>query len=479
MYVMLLLIAVSAAMSITSCVKEEEYLTGRIDDLAFSVDTLKFDTVFATMGSTTRSVKVYNRGSNTILLSAVTLRGGSASRYRINVDGDTSLVAKDVEIASGDSIFIFVRVNINPNSVAEPFLVEDAVVLSVAEKGKVELPLIAYGRNAVYHTPTNSITAGGVRYNYSVINCAQWDHTKPHIILGYAVVDEDSVLTLMPGAELYFAHDACLWVYDGGTLRAEGNLWNPITFTSVRHDGHYKNLPGQWQGIWLSAGSRDNTIKGAVIENAVIGLLVDTVVNSNPTLQISDTKVRNMTVAGIYGQGAHIEGENLLVTNCGTATVAFTLGGNYKIGNSTLANYWSYTSRRSPSIVMSNWYEDVYGNIQLRPLVRAEFNNCIIYGSMEEELLMDRNDMAAFDCQFNSCLVRTRADIAAMSANTIVNEDPLFASADDDDYRLRRKSPAREKADFNYVVLPHDLANNLRCAPTSMGAYDFHDYIEK
>ena len=128
---------------------------------------------------------------------------------------------------------------------------------------------------------------------------------------------------------------------------------------------------------------------------------------------------------------------------------------------------------------MSNWYEDVYGNIQLRPLVRAEFNNCIIYGSMEEELLMDRNDMAAFDCQFNSCLVRTRADIAAMSANTIVNEDPLFASADDDDYRLRRKSPAREKADFNYVVLPHDLANNLRCAPTSMGAYDFHDYIEK
>ena len=479
MYVMVLFIVVSATMSLTSCVKEEDYLEGRIENLSFSVDTLKFDTVFTTMGSATRSVKVYNRGADPILLSTVTLRGGSASRYRINVDGDTSLVATDVEIAAGDSIFIFVRVNINPNLVSEPFLVEDAVVLSMAEKGNMELPLTAYGRNAVYHTPTNSINVGGDKYNYSVINCTNWDHSKPHIIVGYAVVDEDSVLNLMPGDELYFAHDACLWVYDGGTLRANGDLRRPITFTSVRRDGHYKSLPGQWQGIWLSAGSRDNYINGAVIENAVIGLLVDTVVNSNPTLQISDTKVRNMTVAGIYGQGARIDGENLLVTNCGTATVALTLGGDYKIGNSTLANYWSYTSRRSPSIVMSNWYEDINGNIQLRPLVRAEFNNCIIYGSMEEELLMDKNDMAEFGCRFNSCLVRTRVDISSLSDNTIINEDPLFASVEDDDYRLRVHSPAREKANFDYVVIPHDLACNLRCAPTSMGAYDFHDYIEK
>ena len=133
---MAVFVAVSAMMSITSCVKEEDYLEGRIDDLSFSVDTLRFDTIFTTIGSTTQSFKVYNRGTSPMLLTNVTLRGGSASRYRINVDGDTSLVATDVAIAAGDSIFIFVRVNINPNLLSEPFLVEDAVVFSIVGKVK-------------------------------------------------------------------------------------------------------------------------------------------------------------------------------------------------------------------------------------------------------------------------------------------------------------------------------------------------------
>lgn len=471
---MAVFVAVSAMMSITSCVKEEDYLEGRIDDLSFSVDTLRFDTIFTTIGSTTQSFKVYNRGTSPMLLTNVTLRGGSASRYRINVDGDTSLVATDVAIAAGDSIFIFVRVNINPNLLSEPFLVEDAVVFSIVGKGKTELPLMAYGRNAVYHIPNRSIMIGDELCHYSVINCSEWDHTKPHVVLGYAVVDEDSVLNLSSGAELYFSNNACLWVYAGGTLHVDATLNNPVVFTSFRRDGHYAALPGQWQGIWLSAGSKDNYVKGAVIENAVVGLLVDTVVNANPTLTILDTKVRNMTVAGIYGQGAKIDGENLLVTNCGTATLAFTLGGDYKFGNSTIVNYWNYTSRRSPSVVMSNWYEDINGNIQLRPLMRAEFNNCIIYGSMDEELALDCNDMVEFNCRFNNCLVRTRTEWSYMFSNSIINKDPLFKSIDAEDYQVDTHSLAVNNGSYTYIVLPYDLAGNMRSNPPTIGAYELN-----
>lgn len=478
MLLMAVFVAVSAMMSTTSCVKEEDYLEGKIDDLSFSVDTLRFDTVFTTIGSTTKSFKVYNRGTSPVNLTNVTLLGGSASRYRINVDGDTSFVATDVEIAAGDSIFVFVRVNINPNSMSEPFLVEDAVVFSIAGKGKTELPLMAFGRNAVYHIPTNSIMIGNDKYHYSVINCSEWDNTKPHVVLGYAVVDEDSVLNLSSGAEVYFSNNACLWVYAGGTLHVNAASVNPAVFTSLRRDGHYKSLPGQWQGIWLSAGSKDNYINGAVIENAVVGLSVDTVVNNNPTLTILNTKVRNMTVAGIYGRGTRIEGENLLVTNCGTATLALTLGGDYKFGNSTMANYWNYTSRKSPSIVMSNWYEDINGNIQFRPLTRAEFNNCIIYGSMEEELFMDRNDMAAFNCSFNNCLIRTRIEMTDIFSNTILNKDPLFKSIHDEDYRVDLYSPAIDKGNYAYIVLPYDLAGNLRCDYPTIGAYEFNYTLE-
>jgi hypothetical protein len=363
-------------------------------------------------------------------------------------------------------------VNINPNLLSEPFLVEDAVVFSIAGKGKTELPLMAYGRNAIYHVPNKSIMIGDELCHYSVVNCSGWDNSKPHVVLGYAVVDEDSVLNLTSGAELYFSNDACLWVYAGGTLNVDATVDNPAVFTSLRRDGHYDALPGQWQGIWLSAGSKDNYIKGAVIENAVVGLLVDTVVNANPTLTILDTKVRNMTVAGIYGQGARIDGENLLVTNCGTATLALTLGGDYRFGNSTMANYWNYTSRRSPSVVMSNWYEDINGQIQLRPLTRAEFDNCIIYGSMDDELVMNRNDMAAFNCRFNNCLVRTRTEWLYMFNNTILNEDPLFKSVDEGDYQLDIHSPAVNKGSYTYIVLPYDLAGNMRSNPPTIGAYE-------
>ena len=106
-----------------SCVREDELLKESDIQLTFSCDTLTFDTVFTTLGSTTRQVKVYNHGKRTVRFKAVGLRGGHGSRFRTNIDGDTSMRVQNLEIAAGDSCFIFVRVNINPNASTEPFLV--------------------------------------------------------------------------------------------------------------------------------------------------------------------------------------------------------------------------------------------------------------------------------------------------------------------------------------------------------------------
>ena len=99
-----------------SCVREDELLKESDIQLTFSCDTLTFDTVFTTLGSTTRQVKVYNHGKKTVRFKAVGLRGGHGSRFRTNIDGDTSMWVQNLEIAAGDSCFIFVRVNINPNA---------------------------------------------------------------------------------------------------------------------------------------------------------------------------------------------------------------------------------------------------------------------------------------------------------------------------------------------------------------------------
>ena len=93
--------------------------------LEFTTDTVMFDTVFATVGSTTHNFRVHNRNKKSIVISSITLAGGTASKFRMNVDGITGSQLFDVEIPANDSIFIFVEVTIDQSSGNLPFIVKD------------------------------------------------------------------------------------------------------------------------------------------------------------------------------------------------------------------------------------------------------------------------------------------------------------------------------------------------------------------
>ena len=207
----------------TSCEKENYALENEVN-LEFSVDTVAFDTLFTTIGSTTRQVKVYNRSNRDVVISSVTLADGRQSPFRLNVDGDTSIVARNVEIMAGDSIFIFIQANLHYDTIhLLPFIVEDAIVFGNGQR----LPVSAWGRNAVYHR-------GASGEGIYLIDCSGWDHSRPHVILDTAVVYTDSVLALVAGDEVYFADRAALLVYDGGTLTANGSNGQPVLFTSLQ-----------------------------------------------------------------------------------------------------------------------------------------------------------------------------------------------------------------------------------------------------
>ena len=433
-----ILVAASAVVLLFSCQKEESY-DGN-PQLEFSCDTMAFDTVFTQMGTTTRQFKVYNRGSQTVRISEVTLEEGRASRFRLNVDGDTGMVARNLEIAAGDSMFVFVRANINPNSSTEPFLVEDAVLLRYPTGSQQRLPLTAYGRNAVYHIPTDTLHYGdgtkpldmfGNPYAYSVIDCEHWDHTRPHVVLGYAVVDSRHTLHLQGGDELYFHNDAVLWVYDSATLDVHGTASQPVLFTSLRHDGWYDTLPGQWGYVWLSAGSKDNVMEYAVVENAYVGILADSCVGNSPTLRIHDSQIYNHTLAGLLLQTATVEGDNLLVANCGTATVTMQYGGSYRFSGCTFADYWRYEARSMPSFYLTNTRD--YDGVHYVWPIRAHLTDCIIYGSRSEgELYAELDTYATIDTAFHHCLIR----------GGTWDEDPLFVNPRGNDYHLQDGSPA-------------------------------------
>lgn len=423
----------------TGCTKESELLDAKEVSLGFSTDTLRFDTVFTTIGSTTQMVKVYNHGKKDITISRAGLRGGQASRFRTNIDGDTSMVAEGIDIAAGDSCFVFVQVNVSPNSQTEPFLVEDCIDFVVeCEDGVVRRTLVitAYGRNAVYHNPLPG-------RSYSVIDCENWNHDLPHVIIGQAVVDSAFTLTLVAGDELYFANDATLWVYNDGCLKVKGTEEKPVLFTSIRQDEWYKDLPGQWNTIWLSAGSHDNEIDWAYIENGRIGVVADTNVGLNPTLKLTNTVIMHESTAGIVAQGAWVDVENVLVADCGTAAVALQYGGKATFKKSTIANYWRYSSRRVPSLVLNNWYRSTEGETIMRDLTSVRFEDCIVYGNYATtEVLTDKEEGAEFNVSFARCDIKGLAAIENVETENCMDENPMFEDIENFDFRLKEDSPA-------------------------------------
>lgn len=446
-----------------SCRKDSLFATEESARVEFSCDTLAFDTVFTTMGTVTKQLKIYNPLDEGVRIHSITLRNGRQSRFRLNVDGDTSMVVRDIELRGGDSLFVFVQANISPNSDLEPFIVEDAVVVDLGRNVQ-NVVLTAWGRNAVYHV------ADPVR-GYCVIDCDHWDHSRPHVIVGTAAVDSACTLTLTAGDELYFSNTGVLYIYREGTLKVEGSRESPVLFTSLRHDGWYDTLPGQWGYLLFDDGSVDNVIDYAVIENGMVGLFAD----KGSRLKVTNTVVRGMSLAGILGQGSHIRGDNLLVHTCKTATAALQHGGNYEFRNSTFADYWKYDTRAGASVVLNNiWQEEQGGPYLTAPLEKADFYNCIIYGSNSEEnggeLYVDCSPDAGFHSRIENCVVRL-SGCPGVDTVRISTEDPRFVDKICD-YHLSEDSPAIGWGSSAWVTIPDDLDGRPRSNPSSAGCYE-------
>jgi hypothetical protein len=448
---LLLLLAIGCLF--ISC-NDDDFSTNPSYQLSFSRDTLTFDTLFTTVGSTTQAFMIYNKNSKPIKISEIKLADNST--FRINVDGVSGHLFTNVEIRANDSLYVFVEVTIDPKDENLPFLVEDSILFYTNTNAQ-QVKLIAYGQDAIVFTsrtlPDTTLLG-----------------EKPYLIYGDLIAAN---LTIEKNCKLYFHNKANLIV--NGDLRINGTPEEPVILRGDRLDyfmeGYkYDDLPGQWGGILLTGSGRDHYIGFANIRNGKTGIQLE-----NSTLKIENTLIHNFDTCGIKAKQAEIWIGNSLIANCAENCLQFT-GGRYNIIQTTIAGYYSNmsadTRRSGTSVLLKN--TDGKDNYALS---QANFKNTIIYGSLQNEITLIKEDAAEFNYSFSHCLLKAKEndfDNDKMTGNSW-NEDPSFISTKFVyDFRLDANSPAIAKGDASTLsTYPYDLDGVLRPAETpDLGAYE-------
>jgi hypothetical protein len=396
--------------------------------LEFSQDTIFFDTVFTSLGSTTQSITIHNKGKQKINVSTIRLAGGASSFYKLNVDGVAATEVHDVEIGAEDSLYIFCRVTIDPTDTRNPFVISDSIIFET--NGNVQdVNLVAWGQNVNYILADTYIQGYP---KFKIIahenESVRWTSDRPYVIYGFAVVDSMGLLEIDRGAHIYFHNGSGLWIYKGGQIIAKGSVDAPIVFQGDRLEDFYKDVAGQWDRIWINEGSKNNEMDYVVIRNGFIGLQLETLQEQMGNQMIlSNTRIENMSGYGILTRFYNMTAYNNVVVNCSQYLAALTWGGIYDIRQCTFANYWSGSVRVTPSIVLNNYAVDA--NDVVYPFeFQGYFGNNVFDGRNDEELLLMSDPGAPFNYHFDHCLLKTLSDVSDQGLYTdcLVNQDSLY-----------------------------------------------------
>jgi len=480
--------------------RKERIFESKPVNLVFSQDTIFLDTVFSTIGSSTRILKVKNPTEDNISISNVRLGRGNASFYRMNVNGASTKNISEVEILAQDSIYIFIEVTADVAGSTE-LLYTDSIIFTT-QNNVQNVQLVTLARDAHFYLPNRVLTIPqpapypDIKIPYRVLTCNDiWTNDKPHVVYGYAVVDSACSLTIEPGTEVHFHQGSGLWVYRGGQLLIDPNEngdveSNPVIFQGDRLEPAYEDIPGQWGGIlggvFIMQGSYGNEINNCIIKNSNTALRVDSTDSQNQNLKIKDSFVMNNSRVAMYGGFSNIVAENVVFANNGLYSF-FALGGNYNFRHCTFANYWNQGSRNTPSVGLSNFFEDAFGNKTVREIENAYFGNCIIYGNAFSEFGVSKASSGDLNYKFVNGLMKIEKNPIDNSYDVkdpnffldcIYNQDPEFMDFSNFDFALDTLSPAMDAGNTtDGSIVPFDILKVSRDfnGTPDIGAYERYE----
>ena len=133
---------------------------------------------------------------------------------------------------------------------------------------------------------------------------------------------------------------------------------------------------------------------------------------------------------------------------------------------------------------MNNFLVDEDNTVFTNDLAEANFNNCIIYGNDNPELILDEENGSAFNFKFTNCLIRFEDNNnnftgpnynfgdSSLYENVIFNQEPDFRDAFINDLIIGDNSAANGKGNTTFATqVPFDILNVNRTASPDLGAY--------
>ena len=432
------LILISCLLLFYSC-RKDSFINSSDARVLVTADTLKYDTVFVTAGSTYRFFKIINENDRKLKLSSVKLMGGASSPYKLNIDGTSGPELSNIELEANDSIYVFVQVNINPNAANLPFIIRDSI--SITYNGNTRwIQLEAWGQNAHFYR------------NKRITVDETWNNDIPYVILGSLTVDPNKKLTINKGCRIYVHADAPILI--DGTLQTNGlkDTADRVYFRGDRMDDPYKDFPAAWPGIYFSATSKDNVFNYTVIKNSYQSIaLQDPSPNANPKAILNECIIDNSYDAGIIAVNSSLQARNCLVSNCGK-NVFLVKGGDYQFVHCTVASIANtFIDHKNPVLLVSNYV--VVNNAAVSANLNAIFRNCIFWGEgglVDDEIAVIKSGSTTFNVNFDADLWKVMNTPSNITSSQIINnQSPLFDSINTStnyyNFRLKSGSPAINK----------------------------------
>lgn len=452
----ILFFIVAVSLSMVSC-KKNNLLSKK--NLSFSVDTLVFDTVFTTIGSTTKQFKIYNKESKTVQIDEIELVGGESSPFRMNVDGLMGTKMTNIKLEGKDSLFVFVEVTLDINSQSLPLIIEDSIRFRTNGKDQY-VKLAVWGQDAYFH--------------YKDLNEGTWPNDKPHVIYGYAAVDSAKTLNIQAGTQVHLHKNAIFYVYKS-TLNVQGTIDNEVVFQGDRLEQDYQDISGQYYGIYFQE-ARPSTIDYAIIKNGTSGvhLFSEDPTNSGYTLTMTNTIIQNQARYGVFiYSGAKVKAENCIISKNGTHALLVLEGGDFNFNHCDLLGYGASPN---PAVGISNFFTNYQtATTNVGSINEGVLYNCVVSGSLATEMAIDTIQMAGviLNFDFKNCLIKSETiQTDSFYQSIIWNNNPLFTDPAIYDFSFLVNSPLNGNGFATSVIT--DVFGNPRNNPPDIGAIELN-----